>query len=175
LSIHDDEQQLSSLLFLLAPVHSLAYAALSFNRDNGFDNQIYALGQSLFFVSFCVFQVGVRIVHLQIIIVRGTCVLSALPCAKHAAGKCMQPLLLNHLAFIAPPGAQQLGDGPRWLQGMACVPAGGMGLCCCELHVHLISLVLLPVPRTPGRLRKRGLPSHVVSARVMVSTTTRRS
>ncbi|KAI8463284.1 MAG: major facilitator superfamily domain-containing protein [Monoraphidium minutum] len=45
---------------------NLAYAALSFNRDNGFDASVYALGSSLFFVSFCVFQVPSNLVMVRV-------------------------------------------------------------------------------------------------------------
>ncbi|KAI8463282.1 MAG: major facilitator superfamily domain-containing protein [Monoraphidium minutum] len=45
---------------------NLAYAALSFNRDNGFDASVYALGASLFFVSFCVCQVPANLIMVRV-------------------------------------------------------------------------------------------------------------
>jgi MFS family permease len=46
--------------------NSLSYAALSFNRDNGFTAATYALGASLFFVSFTVFQVPANLVMVRV-------------------------------------------------------------------------------------------------------------
>jgi len=38
---------------------SLAFASLTFNRDNRFDARIYSIGVAMFPISFCLFQVGV--------------------------------------------------------------------------------------------------------------------
>jgi hypothetical protein len=43
-----------------AAPRSLAYAALTFNRDNSFGPDVYSMGASLFFVSICVFSVRAR-------------------------------------------------------------------------------------------------------------------
>lgn len=45
---------------------NLAYAALSFNRDNNFDAHIYSVGASLFFVSFCLFQVPSNLIMVRV-------------------------------------------------------------------------------------------------------------
>ena len=45
---------------------SLAYAALTLNRDNKFTPQIYSLGAALFFVTFCVFQVPSNMVMARV-------------------------------------------------------------------------------------------------------------
>jgi hypothetical protein len=44
----------------LAPARSLAYAALSFNRDNGFSGKVYSIGTACFYASFMVMMVGGR-------------------------------------------------------------------------------------------------------------------
>jgi hypothetical protein len=40
---------------------SLAFAALTFNHDNGFDARVFSLGAALFFVTFAAFQVRRRL------------------------------------------------------------------------------------------------------------------
>eukprot|EP00775_Hariotina_reticulata_P008854 gene8854-9033_t len=45
---------------------NLAFAALTFNRDLGFDAVTYGLGSSLFFVTFCVFQVPSNLVMVRV-------------------------------------------------------------------------------------------------------------
>jgi hypothetical protein len=39
------------------PATSLAFAALTFNRDNNFGADVYSTGAALFSVSMCIFQV----------------------------------------------------------------------------------------------------------------------
>jgi len=69
---HSPEQKyISPILFITTfppahQTHSLAYAALSFNRDNNFDAHIYSVGASLFFVSFCLFQVPSNLIMVRV-------------------------------------------------------------------------------------------------------------
>ena len=45
---------------------SLAYAALTLNRDNRFDAHIYSVGAALFFVTFCACQVPANLVMVRV-------------------------------------------------------------------------------------------------------------
>ena len=53
---------------------SLAYAALAFNRDNGFNGKIYSIGTACFYASFMLMMVG------------GPRQRGAMPCACEAGG-----------------------------------------------------------------------------------------
>lgn len=46
--------------------NNLAFAALTMNRDLGFDAQTYGLGSALFFLTFCLFQVPSNLVMVRV-------------------------------------------------------------------------------------------------------------